>query len=38
MFPWAEIGLTPMTLLAADMGLTLLQSWMLDGRTFCRLA
>ena len=37
-FPWAEIGLTPMTLLAADMGLTLLQSWMLDGRTFCRLA
>lgn len=37
-FPWAEIGLNPMTLLAADMGLSLLQSWMIDGRTFCRLA
>jgi len=37
-FPWAEIGLTPMVALAADMGLALLQSWKIDGRTFCRLA
>ena len=37
-FPWAEIGLNPMKALAADMGLALLQSWKIDGRTFCRLA
>jgi SAM-dependent methyltransferase len=37
-FPWAEIGLNPMIALAADMGLSLLQSWKIDGRTFCRLA
>lgn len=37
-FPWAEIGLNPMITLAADMGLSLLQSWKIDGRTFCRLA
>ena len=37
-FPWAEIGLNPMIALAADTGLVLLQSWKIDGRTFCRLA
>jgi SAM-dependent methyltransferase len=37
-FPWAEIGLNPMTTLAADMGFALQQSWTTDGRTFCRLA
>jgi SAM-dependent methyltransferase len=38
LFPWAEIGLRPMTELAARLGFTLLQSWTIDGRTFCRLA
>jgi SAM-dependent methyltransferase len=37
-FPWAEIGLRPMTALAHDLGLVLVQSWKIDGRTFCRLA
>ena len=37
-FPWAEIGLNPMIALAADLGLAMLQSWKIDGRTFCRLA
>lgn len=37
-FPWAEIGLTPMLELAEAMGLRSLQSWKIDGRTFCRLA
>jgi len=37
-FPWAEIGLNPMITLAADLGLAMLQSWKIDGRTFCRLA
>ncbi|GAB3607409.1 class I SAM-dependent methyltransferase [Conyzicola nivalis] len=38
LFPWAEIGLRPMTSLAEQLGFTLLQSWAIDGRTFCRLA
>jgi SAM-dependent methyltransferase len=38
LFPWAEIGLRPITALAARLGFTLAQSWTIDGRTFCRLA
>ena len=37
-FPWAEIGLRPMTTLAHELGLAVVQSWKIDGRTFCRLA
>jgi SAM-dependent methyltransferase len=37
-FPWAEIGLDAMVGIAAELGLDLVQSWELDGRTFCRLA
>ena len=37
-FPWAEIGLRPMVGVAASLGLAVVQSWKLDGRTFCRLA
>jgi hypothetical protein len=37
-FPWAEIGLNPLTRIAEDLGLALVQSWTIDGRTFCRLA
>jgi len=38
LFPWAEIGLNPLTRIADDLGLALVQSWTIDGRTFCRLA
>jgi len=37
-FPWAEIGLNPLTRIADELGLALVQSWTIDGRTFCRLA
>jgi SAM-dependent methyltransferase len=37
-FPWAEIGLRPLLERAARHGLVERQSWVLDGRTFCRLA
>lgn len=37
-FPWAEVGLSPMTRIAGSLGLSLVRSWAIDGRTFCRLA
>ena len=37
-FPWAEIGLNPLTRIAEELGLALVQSWTIDGRSFCRLA
>ncbi len=37
-FPWAEVGLEPLRARAARLGLAERQSWVLDGRTFCRLA
>jgi SAM-dependent methyltransferase len=37
-FPWAEIGLHPLSRLARTLGLEVRQSWELDGRGFCRLA
>ena len=37
LFPWAEIGLRPLVHVAASLGVGLLGSWTLDGRTFCRL-
>jgi SAM-dependent methyltransferase len=37
-FPWAEIGLRPIVGIAAELGLRLVQSWQLDGRSFCRIA
>lgn len=37
-FPWAEIGLERIRLLLDRLGLTLVQSWELDERAFCRLA
>jgi SAM-dependent methyltransferase len=37
-FPWAEIGLRPLVAIAAELGLSLEQSWQIDGRSFCRLA
>ncbi|MEY2849327.1 MAG: hypothetical protein RI885_1994 [Actinomycetota bacterium] len=37
-FPWAEIGLGPLVVRASRHGLEERQSWMIDGRTFCRLA
>ncbi len=37
-FPWAEIGLDPLTAIAQSLGLEVRQSWELDGRVFCRLA
>lgn len=37
-FPWAEMGLHPLSRLAHTLGLEVRQSWELDGRGFCRLA
>lgn len=37
-FPWAEIGLEPLVLRGARLGLRLRQAWSEDGRSFCRLA
>ena len=37
-FPWAEIGLNPLTRIAHDLGLAVVQAWTIDGRSFCRLA
>ena len=37
-FPWAEIGLRRLAVLAPEHGLMLTERWQLDGRTFCRLA
>jgi SAM-dependent methyltransferase len=37
-FPWAEIGLGPITAIAAELGLSVVQSWCIGGRNFCRLA
>ena len=36
-FPWAEIGSSALARRADGAGLRLVQSWMRDGRTFCRL-
>lgn len=37
-FPWAEIGLLPLVAVAGSLGLSVVRSWTLGGRTFCRLA
>jgi len=37
-FPWAEIGLNRLVEIAADLGLTPSQEWVLGDRSFCRLA
>ncbi|MFC5930720.1 class I SAM-dependent methyltransferase [Cryobacterium melibiosiphilum] len=37
-FPWAEIGVDALRVRAAAVGLTVTQSWLLDGRSFARLA
>ncbi|CAN5189496.1 class I SAM-dependent methyltransferase [soil metagenome] len=37
-FPWAEIGLDRLVALLPELGLELAQSWLSDGRSFCRLA
>jgi len=37
-FPWAEIGIARLSTLASQHGVTLTESWQLDGRTFCRLS
>lgn len=37
-FPWAEVGLAGVLRRSLGLGLTLLHSWTLDGRSFCRLA
>ncbi|CAN5120868.1 class I SAM-dependent methyltransferase [soil metagenome] len=36
-FPWAEIGRDALVARASMAGLRLAQSWVTDGRTFCRL-
>lgn len=36
-FPWAEIGVDRLAEIAVAHGLTMIQSWELDGRGFCRL-
>lgn len=36
-FPWAEIGSDGLVARAATVGLRLAQSWVTDGRAFCRL-
>ncbi|RFA11620.1 SAM-dependent methyltransferase [Subtercola boreus] len=36
-FPWAEIGSSALAARAAEVGLTLVQTWTRDGRSFCRL-
>ena len=37
-FPWAEVGLDRLIEMAGPERLVPTQSWVLDGRTFCRLA
>lgn len=37
-FPWAEIGVDALRVRATAVGLTVTQSWLLDGRSFARLA
>lgn len=37
-FPWAEIGLNSLAALLPQLRLSLAQSWVSDGRSFCRLA
>jgi SAM-dependent methyltransferase len=37
-FPWAEMGLGPITVLAEELGLEVRQAWSADDRSFCRLA
>lgn len=37
-FPWAEIGLNRIVRLLPQLQLELVQSWDIDGRSFCRLA
>ena len=37
-FPWAEIGLDELLKLLPALGLRLVQSWVRDERSFCRLA
>jgi SAM-dependent methyltransferase len=37
-FPWAEIGINPLTRIADDLGLAVVHAWTIDGRSFCRLA
>lgn len=37
-FPWAEIGLVPLLALLPRLGLRRVESWEIDGRSFCRLA
>ncbi|TFD52685.1 class I SAM-dependent methyltransferase [Cryobacterium frigoriphilum] len=37
-FPWAEIGVDALRLRAVAVGLCVTQSWLLDGRSFARLA
>lgn len=37
-FPWAEIGIDRLAAVARVQGLTVRESWILDGRGFCRLA
>ncbi|WP_423922966.1 SAM-dependent methyltransferase [Frigoribacterium sp. 2-23] len=36
-FPWAEIGQDALVGYAAEAGLEIAQTWVADGRTFCRL-
>lgn len=36
-FPWAEVGSRALTLHAAAAGLSVDQTWRVDGRVFCRL-
>jgi len=38
LFPWAEIGLERLVALLPSLRLGLVQSWEIDGRSFCRLA
>lgn len=37
-FPWAEIGRDRLSALLPTVGLRLVEHWMADGRSFCRLA
>ena len=37
-FPWAEIGVDALRVRGAAVGLLVTQSWLLDGRSFARLA
>jgi SAM-dependent methyltransferase len=37
LFPWAEVGLDRVTALVPTLGLVVRQSWVTDGRSFCRL-